>query len=185
MGFVTGMPRMAHTGINGTWEILDNQLYFDNKTKDLYIVPRKFYTDNYTVPNWITWLAGAGDDYDVRPSHFHDFGCWLHALARITVSVEELRTRGIVREHLCKDGKFRTICEDVPIEFIKIEKKGKFDVDNLFKRAMDSTGRISERSANILRAGVFFNIGWLLTNNSVDLEKFYTGINLKYLKNKE
>ena len=180
MGFITGMPRMVHTGINGTWKILDNQLFLDNDGS-LYIVPRNFYTDNYTIPNWIAWLAGSGDDRDVCPSHFHDFGCWFHAMVIVDAPSGYLREAGIVKEHLCEDGKMRTICEDIPKEYLVIVPKKKSEVDNMFKRMMLATGHISEFSAKMLRAGVFFNLNWLFTNHAVNLNDFYSGINSDYL----
>lgn len=179
MGFITGLARMEHTGINGVWRILDNQLFKNGN--DLYIIPRNFLTDNYTIPNWITWLAGAGDDYDVRPSHFHDFGCWFHSMVKVDADLEYLEQIGIVRNKLCKDGKMRVICDDIPTQFLVTVPMKKKEVDNLFKEMMIATGNITKFTASKLRAGVFFNIGWLFTNHSIDYEKFYTGVNPDYL----
>lgn len=181
MGFITDMPRMAHTGINGTWKILDNQLVLD-EDGTLYLVPRNFLTDNYTIPNWIAWAVGSGDDRDVCPSHFHDFGCWFHSMVKVHVTLDFLKEHNLVREYLCKDGKMRTICEDIPMQYLSVVPMKKSEVDNLFKRLMLATGHISEMSATILRIGVFFNLNWWLTNHVVNLENFYSGVNPEYLK---
>ena len=182
MEFITGQTRMCHTGYNGTWRLLDNQLF--NYNGDVYIVPRNFYTDNYTIPNWIAWLGGSKGGRDVRPSHFHDFGCDFHAMVLLTVSLKQLREEGLLRERLCDDGVVRLICDDLPLHYLRVVKFSKRQVDDMLADMMLATGNITKSEAKKIRAGVFFNIGWLFSKHSMDYTRFYTGINDFKLKGK-
>lgn len=169
MEWLTDKSRLQQSNEPNDWYLSDNELFKD-EDGSIYLVPRNYKTDNYTVPDWIAWLGGNKSKWDVRPSHIHDFGCQFHQLIRITLTELQLRQMHFLRIH---DNKI--ICENIPIKFLEIIPVTKWEIDCLFKRAMKATGDIPNRVLNLFRCGVFFNIGWVLGNHPpFDLSKIYT-----------
>lgn len=149
------------------WQLVTNELYLDDDST-LYLVPRGYKTDNYTIPNWIAWLGGCKSTYDPRPSHIHDFGCQYHQLIKVNLSYIQLQTKGLID---LSNGKIR--CKDIPVEYLELVTVTKWQIDCLFKRAMKSTGAIPARIYNLYRAGVLFNFGWLGNHPAYNLENIY------------
>ena len=166
--FLTGKARIQQTDRRRVWKLLDNELY---KADDgsIYVAPRTMYTDNYTIPCWISWLAGSPVDYDTRCSHIHDQFCYNHQALMITLTEEELREKGYLR-YFEKSNMW--ICEDVPPEFLAKRKVGKFETNNMLYECMKAAGE-PWLSRVLIRAGVIFNAGWfvdLWTGKVFDLD---------------
>lgn len=169
MEFLTSNARLEQANEVGLWQTLDNQLFLD-KDNSIYLVPKYYKTDNYTIPNWIAWLGGGKAQFDVRPSHFHDFGCEYHALIKVLLSKEELEERHFLRVN--KHNK--RVCENIPVKYLKIVKKDKWFIDCFFKRMMKVANNIPSWRINLMRGGVFFNFGWLANYyNDFDMSKIY------------
>jgi len=172
--FLTGKSRLEQTSKDGLWMLLDNELYMD-ADGTISLVPRYYITDNYTIPNWIAWLGGGKSQWDVRPSHQHDIICQYKQKIKVNLSLTQLRQKGLLKG---KNGII--ICEDIPIKYLELMPMSKTDTDNMFKRMLVATGCISPIRANILRAGVFFNVGWYLSKaETFDLNSIYTKLTIK------
>lgn len=149
------------------WLMRHNELYQD-ADGSVYLVPRRYITDNYTIPDWIAFLAGSKSKYDSRPAHIHDFGCQFHQLIRVALPVEEIISKYCYYD----DGLFT--CKDIPIKHLEIVPVSKWQIDCLFKRAMRATKAISPYTYSLYRGGVFFNFGWLGNHPPFNLSKIYT-----------
>ena len=172
MDFLTSNARIEQTDVPGIWQTIDNQLYKD-VDGSIYLVPRYYKTDNYTIPDWLAWLGGNKSKWDVRPSHFHDFGCQFHALIKVCMNEQTLRIKRLLR---VKDDKI--VCENIPIKFLKVEKKNKWFIDCMFKRMMKVANNIPSWRINLMRMAVFFNVGWLANYyNDIDLNQLYKANN--------
>lgn len=148
------------------WIMRHNELYADSDGS-VYIVPRNYITDNYTIPDWMAWLGGNKSKYDSRPAHIHDFGCQYHQLIRVKLSPVE-----IIKQYIFNDDGLIT-CKDIPIEHLELTPVTKWEIDCLFKRAMKATKTIPAWIYNLYRGGVFFNIGWLGKHPAYNLNKIY------------
>ena len=95
--FLTGKSRFEQTYPCGLWKTLDNQLYQD-KDDTIYLVPRNFQTDGYTIPNWIAWLGGSKMEWDTRCSTQHDFECRYHQVIIVELTVAQLKKMKILKE---------------------------------------------------------------------------------------
>ena len=168
MKWLTGNSRLEKSDKPNKWYLIDNEL-FQDKDGTIYLIPRNYETDNYTIPDWIAWLGGNKSKWSVRPSHLHDFGCQLHELIKVRLTEQQLRKLHYLRVHNDK-----LICEDIPPKFLELVPVTKWEIDCLFKRAMKATKTIPPRVYNLYRCGVFFNLGWLVKHKSFDLNRIYT-----------
>lgn len=164
----TDKSRLEQTNEPNKWLMLDNELYYDNDGK-IYLTPRNYITDNYTIPDWIAWLGGNKSKYDVRPAHLHDFVCQYHQAIRVKLNEVQMR-----KMHYLKTFNNKIVCENIPIQFLELIPFTKWEADCLFKRAMKSTKTIPAKIYNLYRGGVFFNFGWLGKHKAFDLNKIYT-----------
>ena len=167
MKWLTDKSRIEQSDKAGDWYLLDNEL-FQDEDGSIYLTPRNYKTDNYTIPDWVAWLAGNKSKWDVRPSHIHDFGCQYHQLIKVKLNETGLRRLRYLRVY-----KDKLVCEDIPTKFLCIVPVTKWEIDCLFKRAMKATGTIPARVYNLYRGGVFFNFGWLGEHPPYDLNKIY------------
>lgn len=156
--FLTGKSRIQQTDKSGYWMTLDNELYYDFNEDRIYVVPRYFWSDSYTFPRLLLIITGDKNRDDVRPSHQHDLFCRFHERLYTTLSFDELCTMGLLYEH----EKGFMVCEDIPKEYLVVEKIKKWKADNLLREMMISCN-ISKFKAGVARIGVFFNINWLKT----------------------
>lgn len=154
MRWLTDNSRLEKLSQANKWLMLDNELFLD-KDNSIYITPRNYMTDNYTIPDCLAGLAGNKSKYDVRPSHIHDFICTWHQAIKVNLTEQELIDKGFLKQH-----KNKIICEDIPIKYLECVNFTKWSADCLFKRAMKATGAIPPCIYNLYRFGVFFNIGW-------------------------
>ena len=176
MKWITDNSRLEKLSEANKWLMVDNEL-FQDEDGSIYLTPRNYETDNYTIPDWVAWLGGNKSKWDIRPSHIHDFGCQYHQLIRV-----KLNETGLRRLRYLRVNKNKLICEDIPIKFLSLIPVTKWEIDCLFKRAMKATKTIPARVYNLYRGGVFFNFGWLGNHPPFDLSKIYTveqnGVNL-------
>lgn len=168
MEWLTSRSRLEQAEEQNGWYLLDNEL-FQDKDGSIYITPRNYKTDNYTIPDWVAWLGGNKSKWDVRPSHLHDFGCQYKQLIRVKLTDEELRRMRYLRVFNDK-----LICEDIPRKFLELIPVTKWQIDCIFKRAMKATDNIPARVYNLYRCGVFFNVGWLGNHPAYDLNQIYS-----------
>ena len=171
--FLTGPSRIEQAEKRRTWKLLDNEVFKANDGT-LYLAPRNMLSDNYTIPLWMSWLAGSPVDFDTRCSHVHDICCYIHEALIIDLTEKELRDKGYLRY---SDKNKMWVCEDVPEEFLETEKISKFRTNNLLYECMEASN-VPLFYRIIIRLGVCFNIGWfldLLFNKvfELDLEKVY------------
>ena len=171
--FLTGKARLQQTDRKRMWKLLDNEIYKADDGR-LYMAPRNMYTDNYTIPCWIAWVAGSPIDYDTRCSHVHDQVCYSHAALMISLTEKELRDKGYLR---FSEKNNMWVCEDIPAEFLYSEKRSKFAANNLLYECMKATGE-PWLSRALIRVGVCFNIGFywdILTHKvfELDLSRVY------------
>ena len=155
--FLTGKARLQQTDLIRTWKLLDNELFKANDGK-IYMAPRNMYTDNFTIPLFLCWLAGSPVDYDTRCSHIHDSCCYWHEALIVTLTEEELKEKGYLRY---SEKNKMWVCEDIPVEFLRKEKISKFRTNNIFYECLVSCNvpfiiRISYRIA------VSFNLNWFI-----------------------
>lgn len=167
MKWLTDNSRLEKLNEANEWTLVDNEL-FQDEDGAIYLVPKNYKTDNYTIPNWIAWLGGCKSTYDPRPSHIHDFGCQYHEIIRVNLTEAKLRQL----RYLYVEGS-RIVCKDIPRKYLELVKVTKWQIDCLFKRAMKATGTIPARIYNLYRSGVFFNIGWLGNHPEYDLNNIY------------
>ena len=150
------------------WLLAENELYQDSDGS-IYLVPKNYISDNYTIPDWVAWLGGNKSKFDSRPAHIHDFGCQFHQLIKVTLTVNELLQMGFL---VYENGYYT--CKNIPVEYLTLVPVTKWEIDCLFKRAMKATGFIPAKTYNLFRCGVFFNVGWLCRYPQFDLDKIYT-----------
>ena len=172
--FLTGPARIEQTEKRRTWKLLDNEVFRSNDGT-LYLAPRNMLTDNYTIPMWMSWLAGSPVDFDTRCSHVHDLCCYLHEALTINLTEKELRDKGYLRY---SDKKKMWVCEDVPPEYLKTEKISKLKANDLLYECMEASN-VPSINRFIIRIGVIFNLGWffdILFNRIIflDLEEVYS-----------
>lgn len=168
MKWLTDNSRLEKLPEANEWLLVDNEL-FQDEDGSIYLVPRNYKTDNFTIPDWVAWLGGNKSKWDVRPSHLHDFGCQYHQLIRVRISEQTLRKLRYLHVH-----KDKLVCEDIPVKFLEIIPVTKWEIDCMFKRCMKATKTIPAYIYNLYRGGVFFNFGWLGNHPPFDLSKIYT-----------
>ena len=171
--YLTERVRLEQTEKKRVFRTLDNELYKDDDGT-IYIVPRYFCTDNYTIPMWVSWLGGSPVDYRVEPSHLHDLGCYCLAVVYTVLSEEELKEKGYYRYSIARQ---LWACDNIPSEFLRIKFVNKKEANDLLYRAMRAAG-IPLLKRCLIRAGVFFNIGWYIRQwqrriIEIDLDRFY------------
>ena len=158
--FITSKSRIEQVNEPGYWRTIDNELYLDDDS-NLYLTPRYFWSDGYTFPGLVMVLLGDKHKLDVRAAHGHDLFCRFHERIKVCLSLTLLKQKRYLRIHEDKDGNPMVICEDIPLEYLQIEKVSKTWADNCFARMMKSCN-IPFRQVAIIRAGVFFNLNWWL-----------------------
>lgn len=170
---LTEKVRIEQTSKKRIFKILDNELYQDNDGY-LYIVPRYFQTDNYSIPLWVAVIGGSPVDVCITPSHLHDYACDTHSMVYTTLTIEELKEKNLLR---FSESRKMWVCEDIPKEYLKIRPFNKLQANNLLYRAMKASGVTLIRRV-IIRLGVCLNLNWYIMKwlkriINVDLDKFY------------
>lgn len=171
--FLTQKVRMEQCHQRRYWHTLDNELYKDDDGT-IYIVPRHFKTDNFTIPSWVAFLAGSPVDFRVEPSHVHDIQCDFHKVIYVILTEEELKEKGYLR---FSEKRQLWVCENIPKEFLATKPISKAEANNMLWRSLGATS-IPMINRILIRAGVTFNIGWIIDSllhrvPEVDLDRFY------------
>ncbi len=176
MRFLTYYTEAGQTPTPGIWITLHNQLFQDDNGV-IYLVPRYFLTDGYTIPEWCAAIAGGKMKWDSRPAIGHDLECKFHQCIRVKLSETDLRVRGYLRTHSKKIGDKNFIipvCDDIPARFLVVEDVSFNQANSRFKRMMLATGNIKKWRVNLMRFAVNFNIGWIKSGKEkIDLSKLY------------
>lgn len=167
MKFLTSDSRLEKMPAPNKWKLADNEL-FQDLDGTIYLTPRNYVSDNYTIPDWIAWLGGNKSKWDCRPAHIHDFGCQYHQLIKVIINEYTLRQMRLLRSYNNK-----IICEDIPQKYLCLVLVTKWEIDCLFKRAMKASGSIPARVYNLYRGGVFFNFGWLGNHPPYNMDNIY------------
>lgn len=171
--FLTSKAEMMQTDKPGIWQTQHNQLYWDCDGQ-IYLVPRNYLTDGYTIPLWLSWLGGGKMQWDIRCAIQHDFECQYHQELVVNLSLTELCTRKILKNHITPENKVIVICKDIPFEFIEIRDTTFKNVNDKFQRMMKATNSIKPWRINLMRFAVNFNIGWLSKcKKSINITKIY------------
>ena len=171
--FLTQKVRMEQCHERRYWHTHDNELYKDDDGT-IYLTPRHFKTDNYTIPTFAAIIGGTPVDFRVEIAHIHDALCYSAHGVYVTLTEEELLEKGYYR---FSENRQLWVCEDIPKEYLAKKKFTKRQCNNLFWRALCSVP-IPWINRIILRIGVIFNIGWYwaaLTKRFIDfdLNRFY------------
>lgn len=176
MKFLTYFAEIGQTAVPNLCCTSHNQLFKD-ADGSIYLVPRYFITDGYTIPDWLAWLAGGKMKWDIRPAIGHDFDCKYHQTIKVNLTESELRNKGYLRNHTKTLGDeyiVIPICDDIPVEYLCVERVTFNQANSKFKRMMLATDNIKKWRVNLMRCAVNLNIGWVFSGkNKIDLNKIY------------
>lgn len=153
--FITAKSRIEQCDVPGYWRTSDNELYMDDDGSML-LTPRYLWSDGYTFPGLVMAILGDHNKFDARCAHAHDMFCRYHECVKVNLSLVELKRMGYLRM-----VKSQIICEDIPIEYLDVQKVTKKWADDTFKRMMLSC-KIPLKVVNTIRFGVAFNLNWYL-----------------------
>lgn len=169
MQFLTSLPRVQYFQ-NDLWIMRDNLLYQDDDYK-VYLVPRNFVTDFYSIPNWVDFLTGDSAGRNPEPCLVHDFGCAYHALLEVALTPDELRECEFIHEHYDeKNDVMLTVCENIPEELLSLKPVTKGEINDMLGRMMRDLD-IPKRG--LIRLGVCFNFNFYWTGKDYDFSKLY------------
>ena len=171
--FLTQKVRLEQCHERRYWHTLDNELFQDDDGT-IYIVPRYFKTDNYTIPMFAAIIGGSPVDFRVEPSHLHDQICLATKGVYTTLTKEELIEKGYYR---FSEKRQLWVCEDIPKEYLAQRSFTKKQANDILWRALCATNTPLINRV-IIRLGTIFNIGWYwaaITGKFVDFnfDRFY------------
>jgi len=170
--FITGKAATQQSDSDGKSYTLHNQLFIDEDSQ-IYLVPRYFQTDGYTIPTWISILGGEKMQWDIRPAIGHDFECKFHQELVVKLSFIQLCELGFIKNITVED-KGILICKNIPPEYLELRKATFKNVNAKFKRMMKATQCIKQWRLNLMFWAVHLNAGWLTTkNNRFDINEIY------------
>ena len=164
--FLTGKSRFEQTDIEGLWKTQDNLLYLDENGL-IYLTPRYFITDGYTIPSIVAWIAGGKMQYDTRCSTQHDFECKYKKVIIVNLSLLQLRKMKLLRE---KNG--MTVCDNIPKRFLKIKDTSFFETNLRFQRMLKASGMHPIRRWTLF-FGTCLNLAWFWTKNTLNRTYIY------------
>lgn len=167
--FLTDETRIAHYK-QDLWKTYDNVLYKDNDDS-IYLVPRNFITDLYTIPNGLAWLVGDSAGRDPRPSLLHDFGCAYHNILKVNLKEDELTNLGYLHiHHSVKRNASFIVCEDIPKEYLELVPVTKGSINDMFGRMMKC---LDIKGRKKIRFGVCFNFAYYSTGKEYNWDRLY------------
>lgn len=173
--FLTSHSRLEQLSIPDKWKIIDNQLYKDNSGR-IFLCPRNTITDGYTIPNYVSWIAGHKMQWDVRASSQHDFECYYHKYIQVLLTEFELRKMRLLRA----SGSLE-ICEDIPLEYLMVKHTSFRNTNDRFLEMLLTLHNIPEWRAKMLGYAVNLNAKWLLEPYHFDKYSTYK-VNYALLK---
>lgn len=160
--FLTSASRVEQLPRKTMYRLLDNELYQDDDGS-IYLAWRNYETDNFT------WLNHSG--YDIRCSHIHDICCEYHQIIKVKLTKSELETIGYLRYY-----KGKTVCENIPINFLEVLSISRLNSNNIFYRMLKSADnpKTPKHIQLLYRAGVSLNVKWLFTGKrKINLNTIY------------
>ena len=171
--FITSESVFKDTGIPGIKCAVINQLYYDDNC-DLCLTPRNQWTDGYTIPRWLAWLAGGKLEQDLRAPRQHDLECTSHQVLIVNQSLHNLKLNGYLFKYQDK-----VYCYDLPIAYITVRNTGFIETNKRFKRMLE-TLNLPKWKIWLYYLGVHFNIGWFTDIlfkkvKPIDVNKIYKG----------
>lgn len=171
--FLTQKVRLEQCCERRYWHILDNELFKDDDGT-IYLVPRHFKTDNYTIPPFAALIGGTPVDFRVEPSHLHDEICYAAQAVYVTLTEEELLEKGYYR---FSEKRQLWVCENIPKEYLAVKRFTKKQCNDILWRALCATDTPLINRI-IIRLGVVFNLGWFVLKFQkrfidFDLDRFY------------
>ena len=165
--FLTAHSRLEQLNYNEKWKLIDNQLYKDDDGT-IYLCPRNYITDGFTIPNGLTIVAGSKMNYDTRASSQHDFECSYHKVILVNVTEHRLRKMGLLTT-----ANGINVCENIPLKYLTIKDTTFSETNERFVRMLQSVNNIPTWRRFLIGKAVSLNIGWLFSQRSYDKSKVY------------
>ena len=171
--FITGESVFKDTGIPGIKCAVINQIYYDDNC-EMYLAPRNQWTDGYTIPRWLAWLAGGKLEQDLRAPRQHDLECISHQVLLVNKSIHTLKKEGYLFRY---DNE--VYCYDLPISYLTVKKTSFIETNKRFKRMLE-TLKLPKWKIWLYYIGVHLNVGWFLDKllkkvKPIDLKMVYKG----------
>lgn len=165
--FITSHSRFEQTNIPEKWKLIDNQIYQDDDGT-LYLCPRNYITDGFTIPSWLAFIAGSKMKYDTRASSEHDFECSYHKVIVINITEQKLRSMGLLYAY---NG--LSVCDNIPLKFLSIKDTTFLETNKRFLRMLQSVNNIPEWRIELMAKAVNLNASWLWVKHELDLNRLY------------
>ena len=165
--FLTAHSRFEQLNTPEKWKLIDNQLYQDDDGV-IYLCPRNYITDGFTIPNCLSVIAGSKMKYDTRASSQHDFECSYHRVIVVTQTEKKLREMGLLYSY---NG--INVCENIPLELLEIKETKFFETNRRFLRMLLSVNTIPRWRADLMYKAVNLNASWLFSKHSLDITRLY------------
>lgn len=153
--FLTSHSRIEQLDIPEMWKLIDNQLYKDDDGT-IYLCPRNYLTDGFSIPAALTLIAGSKMKWDTRCSSEHDFECSYHKVIVVNLVETQLRQKRLLRMHNNIE-----ICENIPLEFLEIRDTTFFETNARFMRMLQSVQSIPGWRAKMMGYAVNLNFNWI------------------------
>ena len=165
--FLTSHSRFEQLNTPEKWKLIDNQLYKDDDGS-IYLCPRNYITDGFTIPNFLSVVAGSKMNYDTRASSQHDFECSYHCAIRVNMSEHRLRKMGLLTT---SNG--LNVCENIPQKYLTIQSMTFEETNKRFVRMLQSVNNIPNWRRFLIGKAVSLNVAWLFSKHNYDKSKLY------------
>lgn len=165
--FLTAHTRIEQLNTPEKWKLLDNQLYKDDDGT-IYLCPRNYITDGFTIPKTLQIVAGGKMEYDTRASSQHDFECSYHKVIVINMSEQKLRLKRFLHVVNGMD-----VCENIPIEFLSVRDTTFRQTNDRFMRMLASVNNIPKWRKFLIGNAVNLNVSWMLSRHELDINRLY------------
>ena len=164
MKFLTYQTELRKSNSHFEWDTLHNQL-FQDYDGTIYLVPRYFQTDGYTIPLIVTPIAGDRMEYDIRPAVQHDWECKYRFALVVTLTEYELRQKRLLHtivKHIDGQDIAIDVCEDIPVKYLKVVPTTFVKTIRRFQRCLECISDMDNYHKKMIGNAVFLNIGWLI-----------------------
>lgn len=165
--FLTAHSRLEQLNYNEKWKLIDNQLYKDDNGT-IYLCPRNYITDGFTILKPLQLIAGNKMEYDTRASSQHDFECSYHCAIIVNMSEHRLRSMGLL--HTLNGME---VCENIPHKYLSIKETKFTETNARFVRMLQCVNHIPNWRRFLIGHAVSLNIGWLFSKHFYDKSKLY------------
>ena len=165
--FLTSHSRFEQLNTPEKWKLIDNQLYKDDDGT-IYLCPRNYITDGFTIPSLLSFIAGSKMKYDTRASSQHDFECSYHKVIVVLMSEEKLSKMSFLHAY-----NELIVCENIPVELLEVRDTSFQETNKRFLRMLQSVNNIPKWRAELMYKAVNFNVGWLFSKHRLDLTRLY------------